>query len=307
MILILAAVFLTNHILTRYVFRRIIAPIDILVNAVHEIRDGNLAYRIKYERKDEFAAVCSDFNEMTQRLHDMVVRQQKDENNRKELIAGISHDLRTPLTSIKAYLEGIEEGIATSPQMQQKYLATIKSKANDFEYIINQLFLFSKLDIGDFPFHFEKLNVGSELARFIEGHEKEYYEKGVSVTLTENEEELNAEIDIVQFRNVLSNILENSVKYKTGDSAKVIVAYQKDGNDIVITLTDNGPGVSDEVLDSMFDVFFRSDVSRSEPSKGSGLGLAISKRIIERFGGKIRAENVNNGGLLIEIILPMIG
>ena len=305
MLFLLTVVFFTNRALTRYVFRGIMTPIDILVSGVHEIRDGNLSYRIEYEQKDEFSAVCADFNEMAQQLSDMVERQQREETNRRELIAGISHDLRTPLTSIKAYIEGIEKGVASSPQMRAKYLETIKSKTIDLEHTINQLFLFSKLDIGEFPLRLEEVDIGLELHSFIERHEKEYSEKGLAVSLAESADNAYAMIDIVQFRNVASNILDNSVKYNENERAEVAIACRRDGNKVKISFTDNGPGVSDETLVKMFDVFFRGDASRNEPSKGSGLGLAISKKIIQRLGGHIKAANASGGGLMIEVTLPV--
>ena len=304
-IFLIAVVYFTNRALTRYVFRGIITPLETLVNGVHEIRDGNLSYRIDYAKKDEFTVVCSDFNEMAQRLSDMVARQQKEESSRRELIAGISHDLRTPLTSIKAYIEGLEKGVATSPQKKEKYLDTIKSKADDLEYIINQLFLFSKHDIGDFPFRMEMVDIGRELDLFIQNHENEYNEKGLSILLTERIESVSVEIDVVQFRNVLHNILDNSVKYKDKELVEAKIICQKDGGDVSIRISDNGTGVSEETLTKIFDVFYRGDTSRNNPSKGSGLGLAISKKIIERLGGRINAANAENGGLIIEIILPV--
>jgi signal transduction histidine kinase len=302
---LLVIVYFTNRVLTRFVFRGIVSPIETLVNGVREIRDGNLEYRIEYSQKDEFEVVCSDFNEMAKRLSDMVSRQQKDETNRRELIAGISHDLRTPLTSIKAYLEGIEKGVATTPQKQEKYIETIMSKTIDLEYIINQLFMFSKLDIGDFPFHLEKTDISKELNHFVDSHKKEYGNKGLSVSISGNIGDLCAEIDVVQFRNVINNVLENSVKYSTSNFPEVAITCRIDGANVEIALTDNGPGVSEEVLENLFDVFYRSDESRNDPSKGSGLGLAISKRIIERFGGRIAAENSDGCGLSIIITLPI--
>ena len=162
-IMIIAAVIVTNRFLTKFVFRKIEAPLDILTDGVHQIRDGNLDYRITYNEQDEFQSVCEDFNDMAVRLRESVEITQKNEQNRKELIAGISHDLRTPLTSIKAYIEGLLEGVAATPQMQQKYMKTILAKANDIDRMVDKLFLFSKLDLGDCPFYPEKLNIGQEI------------------------------------------------------------------------------------------------------------------------------------------------
>jgi len=301
---IITIIILTNRLLTRFVFKSIVTPLDTLVYGVHQIRDGNLNYHIEYDEKDEFAGVCSDFNEMAQRLLDSVNAKQKDEANRKELIAGISHDLRTPLTSIKAYVEGIEKGVASTPETQKRYLDTIKNKTNDLEHIVNQLFLFSKLDIGEFPFYLEQINIGKELSNMVASLSEEYQKKGLSIELTQDVENIYVQIDIVQFRNAVINILENSVKYKTQKRAQVKISCQEEDKYVTITLADNGPGVSNEALEELFDIFYRGDRARTNPSKGSGLGLSITAKILEKLGGSIQAENVPEGGLAIIMMLP---
>ena len=299
-----SVLFFTNRFLTKFVFSKVEQPLEMLSDGVHQIRDGNLDHRINYSIKDEFQPICEDFNEMAVRLSDMVNARQKDEINRRELIAGISHDLRTPLTSVKAYLEGLEKGVASTPETQQRYLDTIKNKANDMEYIINQLFLFSKLDVGNFPFHLEVIDIGLELSGFIDSHKKEYDEKGLNLSLIQTIKNTYVEIDVVEFRNVIYNILENSVKYKMNEHGEISISCRKTGNDVIIAFADDGPGVSEEALSEIFDIFYRSDKSRNDPSKGSGLGLAISKKIIERLGGEIIAKNIPGGGLAVEITLP---
>lgn len=298
-------IFLTNKFLTKFILKKVEQPLEILSDGVHQIRDGNLNHRIMYNLEDEFKPICEDFNEMAARLAEMVDARQKDESSRRELIAGISHDLRSPLTSIKAYLEGIEKGVAATPESQKKYFEIIKSKTNDLEYVINQLFLFSKLDTGNFPFNMEKTDIGQELASFVSCHEKEYAEKGLLISLIQNVEKVYTEIDVVQFRNVIYNILENSVKYKKSDKAETRIICRRVEGNVIIELTDNGPGVSEDELEKMLDVFYRSDASRNNPSNGSGLGLAISKKVVERLGGKIKASNASGGGLGIEITLPV--
>ncbi|MBV7274021.1 sensor histidine kinase [Clostridium thailandense] len=301
---IIIIIILTNRLLTRFVFKSIITPLDTLVYGVHQIRDGNLDYHIEYDGKDEFAGVCSDFNEMAQRLLDSVNARQKDEANRKELIAGISHDLRTPLTSIKAYVEGIEKGVASTPETQKRYLDTIKNKTNDLEHIVNQLFLFSKLDIGEFPFYLERINIGKEMSNMVASLSEEYQRKGLGIELAQNVENIYVQVDIVQLRNAVINILENSVKYKTQEKGQMKISCKEEDKYVTITLADNGPGVSDEALEKLFDVFYRGDRARTNPSKGSGLGLSITAKILEKLGGSIRAENVPEGGLAITMMLP---
>ncbi|MGV8982524.1 sensor histidine kinase [Clostridium sp.] len=301
---IIAIILLTNKFLTRFVFKSIILPLDTLVYGVHQIRDGNLDYHIEYTEKDEFEGICSDFNEMAQRLLDSVNVRQKDEANRKELIAGISHDLRTPLTSIKAYVEGLETGVASTPEIQKHYLDIIKNKTVDLEHIVSQLFLFSKLDIGEFPLYLEKVDIGKELSNMIVNLTEEYEKKGLIITLTQNVKGIYVQADILQLRNAVINVLENSVKYKNMKQGKMRIICETDNNSVAIKLEDNGLGVSEEALEKLFDIFYRTDPSRSNPSKGSGLGLSITAKIIEKLGGSIRAENILEGGLAIIMMLP---
>jgi signal transduction histidine kinase len=301
---IVTIIFLTNQFLTRFVVKSITASLDTLVYGVRQIRDGNLNYHIEYAGKDEFADVCSDFNEMAQRLLDSVNARQKDEENRKELIAGISHDLRTPLTSIKAYLEGLEKGVAATPETQKRYLNTIRNKTNDLECIVNQLFLFSKLDIGEFPFYLQEVNIGDEITSMLIDLSEEYKKKGLEIILIQNIKNIYVQADVIQLRRAFINVLENSVKYKNKTLGQIRIACEADNNYVTIKFLDNGPGVSKDALPKLFDVFYRSDSARSNPSKGSGLGLAITSKIIERLGGLIKAQNIQDSGLAIIMMLP---
>lgn len=301
---VIIAVMFTSWLLTKFVFRGIVRPLNILAKGVHEIRDGNLSYRISYEGKDEFAAVTADFNEMAKQLSESVGRRQKDEANRKELIAGISHDLRTPLTSIKAYIEGIEKGVASTPRLQKKYFDTIKAKTNELEQIINQLFIFSKLDIGEFPFRLEKVDIVGITDEFIRAAEQDYENNGLSIEFAPSNEKIYVELDVIQFHNILTNILENSLKYKVKEKAKIEISYRKENSAAVLRFEDDGEGVPEESLNKLFDVFYRCDPSRNNKNSGSGLGLAITAKILERLHGTIRAENAGGGGLAIIITLP---
>lgn len=303
-VLIVAAVLVTNRFLTKFVFRKIEKPLDILTSGVQEIRDGNLAYRIDYQTKDEFLPVCENFNHMAARLQQSVEQTAREERSRKELIAGISHDLRTPLTSIKAYVEGLIEGIAQTPERQQKYMQTIREKANDIDRMVDKLFLFSKLDLGDSPFYPEPIPVAEVLHSLIAANAEAYAKEGMTVTVDAIPADCVVCADPVQFRNAITNLLENSLKYKDAPEVRVHISCTETASDATISVTDNGPGVSEEALPKLFDVFYRSDPSRSNPQKGSGLGLAITAKILERFGGSIRAENAVPKGLRILLTIP---
>lgn len=305
MLLVIGIILITNRFLTRLVFRSIVTPLDTLVYGVHQIRDGNLDYRIEYKGRDEFAQVCVDFNEMAQRLLDMVNAQQKNDENRRELIACISHDLRTPLTSIKAYVEGLEKGVADNPQMQRMYLDTIKNKTEDLEHIVAQLFLFSKLDVGEFPFNIEQVNIAAMISDYVDRTAPEYRDKNLELSVTANIRNQMIHADTVQLRNVFTNLLENTLKYGSQETKTMHISCVEDDGSVKITFTDNGPGVAPEALDKLFNVFYRSDKARTKPGQGSGLGLAIAAKIVERFDGIIRAYNSESGGLAVEICLPI--
>jgi signal transduction histidine kinase len=236
---------------------------------------------------------------------------EKYENSHKELIVGISHDLRTPLTVIKAYLEGIETGVADTPEKQKKYMDTIKAKTNDLENIINRLFLFSKLDIGDFPMNVQIIEVGKFIQDLTDDFAEEYKQKGILLE-TENLTNDSVQADVLWLHNVFINIFENSAKYKVKDSGNVTIACEKirgiGGKAMMeIHLCDDGPGVPPETLERLFDVFYRLDSSRSSRCKmGSGLGLAISSKMVQHMGGTIRAELGEPGGLDIVLSFPII-
>jgi signal transduction histidine kinase len=304
--LVAAIVYLTNRFLTRYVFNTINASIDSLRNGVGQIREGYLSYRLDTDKNNEFDAVSADFNEMAERLLDYVNSRLQDETTRKELIAGISHDLRTPLTSVRAYVEVFENHLDTTPEIRSRYIQTIKNRLHDLEQITDTLFLFSSLDLNEFPWCIEKINPLRELKLIISDLKDEYEARGLSVSfLMENEKEIWVNIDSQQMRNVIINILENSVKYKTKDHGKIEIHLSLDNSSAIITMTDDGPGVPQESIAKLFDIFYRVDSSRSETFKGSGLGLAMAAKIVHSFGGTIQAKNSPSGGLSVIVQIPL--
>jgi signal transduction histidine kinase len=297
-------ILLTNRFLTRFVFGKLVHALHTLTYGVHQIRDGNLGFRIDYGENDEFTTICEDFNEMATRLLDSVIAGQKDEQSRRELIAGISHDLRTPLTSIKAYVEGLEKGVASTPEAHKRYIDTIKNKTNDLEHIIEMLFLFSKLDTGEFPYHIERVDLTALVSEVVESLLDEYKNRGLEIFLSRDAENVWVDIDALQMRYIMINIFENSVKYRDKEQGKMRVAVSENQGNAMVIFTDDGPGVPEEALPKLFDAFYRSDPSRNDPSKGSGLGLAIAAKIVDRFGGTIEALNVPQGGLSIVMTFP---
>jgi len=208
---ILLSILFTNRFLTKFIFQKIERPLDILADGVRQIRDGNLQHRIVYDNNDEFTPICADFNEMAVRLKESVELSNRHEQSRKELLAGISHDLRSPLTSIRAYVEGLLDGVAKTPAAQRAYLETIKSKAQDIDRLVEKIFLFSKLELGEVGEHPEALDLTKELEDFILAVGTEYRDKGLNVT-AEELDSVYINADRESLRRVLTNIAENSLK-----------------------------------------------------------------------------------------------
>jgi signal transduction histidine kinase len=303
-ILFIIIVGIINNLFTIRLTNRILKPLGPLSEGVKQIHNSNYAYRIDYQKDDEFRPVCEAFNEMAARLERSTIQRQKEEANRRELIAGISHDLRTPLTSIKGYLEGIEIGVASTPEMQKQYFSIIISKTAELEHIIEQLFLFSKLDMDEFPLNMRNVDIVSSVSDIIEDTISEYAVRGLDIRLAKMPVGAFVLADTLWLRNVIINIFENSVKYKTKEHGQIKISAVSADNFILFHFADNGPGVQADALSKLFDVFYRADPSRNK--KGSGLGLAISAKIIERMGGSIHAELPVTGGLSIVIKLPLL-
>jgi signal transduction histidine kinase len=298
-----------NSFLSYRTTKRIVKPLEPLGEGVRQIQENNLSFRIDYKDNDEFRPICDAFNGMAEKLETSTAQQKKDETNRRELIAGISHDLRTPLTSIKGYVEGIKTGVASTPEMQEKYLDIINSKAAVMEHIIEQLFLFSKLDMDEFPLTMRNVNISLAISDMIEDALPEYASRGLDIQLSVMTDSIKVSADVLMLRNVIINILENSVKYKTKETGQIQISASIENNFVLFRFTDDGSGVPEDMLPNLFDVFYRTDPSRSK--KGSGLGLAISAKIIERMGGSIYAEQATKGGfpingLAIIIKLPLL-
>ncbi len=306
-IVIIAAVLLTilhtNRFLSKFVLKRIEQPLDLLSHGVDEISKGNLEYRLCYNENDEFTPICRDFNFMAQTLKRSVELSKRNEENRKELLLSISHDLRSPLTSIQAYVEGLMTGVANTPEMKEKYLSTIKRKTTDIERMVSSLLAYSKLDMEFFCTDTVNTDMNKFLCSFVSSVYDEYYAKGLDVRV-DGTDGINANIDKELFIRIITNLFDNSLKYKTKKCGTCAVKIRKTENQkCEIEFSDDGPGVDSQYLHKLFDIFYRTDSARNNPGSGSGIGLAFVKKAVQTMGGDIRAEINELGGLSVIINL----
>ena len=228
------------------------------------------------------------------------------DNNRKELVAGISHDLATPLTALKGYISGMRDGIANTEEKRRHYLDMMIETTDNMTYLVDSLFFFSKLDLGRIEFHTEPVAIYNYFNDFVDEKKLYFAERGLNLNLTGEIISAKVEIDYIQFVRVVDNILNNSIKYKRGDTVNVEINIKAQSDKVIIAFIDDGIGVDVENLTKLFDSFYRTDKARSNVAKGSGLGLAIVKQIINALHGQVRAESSSNGGLIIIITLPIL-
>lgn len=283
-----------SSVFTGKMNRIIMEPLEELVKGARRIQEGNLKDPVCYRGEKEFEDVCQAFNSMQETILEDQKQRMKTERARIDMVTGISHDLRTPLTSIQGYIKGILDGIADTEEKKQRYLRTAFEATGDMNRLLQKLFDFSRLESGQMPFYMVRADLGELLASCIAQKEAQLDQEEVQIAFL-REQEILPEIfvDVEQFRRIFDNLMENSRKYAKACPVKITIRiFQKDSS-VFMEWKDNGPGVEKEKLPLIFDRFYRCDEARN--SKGSGVGLYVVKYIVERHGGEVWAEN--EGGL----------
>ena len=263
-----------------WIYRSVATPLVKLRKATQNIKDGNLDFVLDVEGTDEFAELCRDFEEMRRRLKESAEEKLVLDKENKELISNISHDLKTPITAVKGYVEGIMDGVADTPEKMDRYVRTIYNKTVEMDHLINEL----------------AEEVGLELeTRGIQLCYANYVDSDVQVIA-----------DGEQIRRVIHNIISNAIKYMDrGKGMKGIIQIRvKDVGDFVqVEIEDNGKGIAAKDLPYIFDRFYRTDVSRNSAKGGSGIGLSIVRKILEDHGGKVWATSREDIGTIMYFVL----
>jgi signal transduction histidine kinase len=302
---LLLVIGLTNGFLTFLVSRSFIKPLYMLKHAAEQIKEGNLEQEVELNRKDEIGELGASFEEMRIRLNESIHLQLEYEENRKELISNISHDLKTPITGIKACVQGIQEGIADTAIKQEKYINMIAKKAEDMDHLIDELMLYSKLDLNRLPFHLEPIDLHLFLQDCVEELRLDPRMEEINLTFfVETDKPVPILGDREKLRRVMMNIIGNSLKYMNKVQKEIKVELFDDKTKATVHIRDNGPGIESGALSHIFDRFYRADPSRNTETGGSGLGLAIVKQIVEGQGGRVWAESQLGEGTSIYFTLP---
>ena len=295
---------LTAIILLVWVYGGIISPINKLQEAAKNIKEGNLDFELVPEKDDEMGQLIQAFEEMRVRLKDNAEEKLRYDKESKELISNISHDLKTPITAIKGYVEGIRDGVADTPEKMDKYLGTIYNKANEMNLLINELTLYAKIDTNRIPYNFAPLSVNAYFDDCAEDLAMELDSKNVEFgyfNYVEEDQKIIA--DPEQLKRVINNIISNSLKYMDREHGLINLRVKDVGDFIQVELEDNGKGIATKDLPYIFDRFYRTDASRNSSKGGSGIGLSIVKKIIEDHGGKIWATSREGTGTVMYFVI----
>lgn len=292
-----------SYLFTKRLIRHIMRPLDALIQASNEMKGGDYSQPISYQGDWEFEDVCQSFNEMQSYVREAARRTAAYEKARTDMIAGISHDLRTPLTAIRGTIKGLQDGVAATPELQKKFLDTAYRRTLEMDQLLEQLFYFSKIETGNVPLCLETIEWNAFLNEYLEKLEQDNVEPTAEFSLCGTGEKLYSQIDRQQMYRILDNLVENSKKYAGIEKLTVSFRlYHKDGH-ITLRVTDNGQGVSDEKLPYIFDAFYRADESRNK-TEGNGLGLHIVKYLVEAMHGTVEARN--HHGFEIRITFPVL-
>lgn len=296
-------ILLLNTLFTRYQLKKLLQPVDALAQAAGRVEAGDYTQAIDCPGRDEFAPVCAAFNRMQEHLLEEQEKSAAYEQARTDLVAGISHDLRTPLTSVKGYIKGLRDGVAQTPERQRQYLDVAYRKACDMDALLQRLFYFSRLETGNLPMLREDVDLGDLVSQFAAEAGAELEQAGGKFMLAVSPGLHRVSADSEQLYRVLSNLKDNALRYAKAETLTISLTVEGRGEWEQIRFADNGRGVPEEDLPRLFERFWREDQARSSGGgEGTGLGLYIVKYIVQAHGGIIRAEN--SGGLAFTIRLP---
>lgn len=287
-----------------WIYKRILVPLDKMRIATKKIADGNFDYELDEKDFVEIPFLYNDFEKMRIKLKENEEEKILSENASRELVSNISHDLKTPLTAIRGYVEGILDGVASSPQKVRDYLTTIYNKTNDMTKLIDELLYYSRVSGNEFSYNFEKTNV----KEFFDDYVKDLYLEldTIRINFSYNanvDADTMIDIDREQIKRALNNIVANAVKYMDKEDPEIHFRVKENMDAINIRISDNGRGIDEKDLPHIFERFYRSDASRNTKLGGSGIGLSIVKKVIENHEGSVVAMSKSGVGTDIDIVL----
>ncbi len=295
---------MTSALITAWINKDIYKPLKEFSIAMKHIAEGDFDYRMARVRDDEMGQLYENYEQMRLQLKENEEEKAENEKKSKELVSNISHDLKTPITSIKGYVEGIMDGVADTPEKMDKYIKTIYNKANDMDRLINELTTYSGIDSNKIPYHFHILNVSDYFSDCVEEVGLDLESKNIHLNFT-NLVSMDTCVvaDPEQLKKVINNIISNSVKYMGHANGDIDIRILDENESVKIEIEDNGKGIAAKDIGNIFERFYRTDASRNSLQGGSGIGLSIVKKIIEDHGGYVWATSKEGEGTCMHFVL----
>ncbi len=299
-----AILIITSAIITAWLNRDVYRPLQDLSVAMQHISNGDFDYHMNGGREDEIGSLFDNYEQMRLQLKESEEEKAQNEKKSKELVSNISHDLKTPITSIKGYVEGIMDGVADTPEKMDKYIKTIYNKANDMDKLINELTTYSGIDSNKIPYHFHILNVSDYFSDCVEEVGLDLESKNIHLNFTNLVSPNTCVVaDPEQLKKVINNIISNSVKYMGHDNGVIDIRILDESESVKIEIEDDGKGIASKDIGNIFERFYRTDSSRNSLQGGSGIGLSIVKKIIEDHGGYVWATSKEGEGTCMHFVL----
>lgn len=290
--------------LTSRLTGQISATLKTLRRAADHLGDGELDFEILACRERELDELSQSLERVRQRLKAAAALEAAAQEERGLLMANLSHDLRTPITAIKGYVEGIRDGVANTPEKQARYLDTIYNKSLVLERLVRNMTDFSEYELGRMQYHFEYVELAAFLLDLSEEYQREALNNGLTFTSQIPAGPFVAVADRNKLKRVLDNLVSNATKYSRPNGSIHLTAEAYEGG-LVLQLSDNGKGIGSEALRHVFDSFYREDTARSSAIPGSGLGLAICRSIVDSHHGKIWLTSEEGEGTRAFVYLPL--
>lgn len=295
---------LTGMVLTQWIHKSVFSPINRLNLAMQKIAEGNFDYTLESDDDNEIGELYRNYEDMRLRLKESTEEKKQNERQNRELISNITHDLKTPITAIKGYVEGIIDGVADTQERREKYLRTIYTKANDMDRLINELTYYSSIDNNRIPYNFHRINVAEFFEDCVEDVGLDLESKNIQLNYSNLVDPSTRIIaDPEQLKKVINNIIGNSIKYMDKEKGVIDIRLLDEVDSIRVEIEDNGKGIAAKDLANIFERFYRTDASRNSTKGGSGIGLSIVKKIIEDHGGYIWATSKEGEGTCLHFVI----
>ena len=304
-ILMVLMMMLLSGVVAFFVYQQFVNPLVKLKKAAERMGSGNLDEKIDFgdNRVDEVGELCESFENMRQKMSDFAKAKMRYEEENRQLISNISHDLRTPITTIKGYVEGIMDGVADTPEKQERYLKMIYSKANEMDSLINELSLYTNINNNAIPYEFHRVSVKDYFDDCMEEVYTTLLSRNMTLTYKNYcDDDVKVIVDPDQLKRVINNIITNAIKYTDKEYGQIDINIYDNDAEVKVSISDNGRGIDSDSLPHIFDRMYRADSARQSRG-GSGLGLAICKKIVEEHGGNIYATSQLGVGTTIVFTL----